>query len=112
MLRSLISLTKSPNTDYIFPKVDPSIDGEDCFNDCSDCTVHCPAKLKIETSTQFYGHIKEFHTHVVVATGKTDWKPHVEDEKGSLMEAFKTAAGNSKLGVCDTIPCYASQSGR
>lgn len=101
MLRSLLSLTTHHLTpDYIFPRVDREVDGEDCLNDCSDCTVRCPSKVKIETSTPLYGRIKEFHTHVLVATGRTDWIEKVEQEKGSLMEAFKSEAGKSKRGVC------------
>lgn len=99
MLRSILSLTPHSAPNYIFPRVDPRIDGEECLEDCSDCTVQCPSKVKIETSTPFYGHVKEFHTHVLVATGKTDWKEKVEHEKGSLMEAFKSGPG-SKQGVC------------
>lgn len=105
MLRSLFSFSQPSNPDYIFPRVDPKIDGEDCLKDCSDCTVQCPSKVKIDTSRPLYGHIKEFHTHVLVATGKTDWIEKVEQERGSLMEAFKAQDGKSKHGVCSAHGC-------
>lgn len=105
MLRSLLSFTQASNPSYIFPQVDPKIDGVDCLKDCSDCTVQCPSKVKIDTSRPLYGYIKEFHTHVVVATGKTDWIEKVEQEKGSLMEAFKAQEGKSKNGVCVARRC-------
>lgn len=98
MLRSLLSATGLQRDNYIFPTVDPKTDGPDCQKDCADCTVHFPSKVKVETSRPLYGHIKEFHAHVLVATGRSDWKEHVEDERGSLMEAFH--GSSSKRGVC------------
>lgn len=59
-----------------------------------------PSKVKIDTTLPMYGYIKQFHTHVLVATGKTDWMGKIEQEKGSLMEAFKSEGGKSKHGVC------------
>lgn len=101
MLRSLLSFTtQTSSQDYIFPRVDPKEDGEDCLKDCSDCTVQCPPKVKIDTTRPLYGHIKQFHAHVLVATGKSDWVEKVENEKGSLTEAFSSDAGKSKHGVC------------
>jgi hypothetical protein len=103
MLRSLLSITGLQREDYIFPTVNPKQDGPDCKKDCADCTINYPSNVKIETSRPLYGHIKQFHTHVLVATGKSDWKQHVETERGSLMEAFNHSSG-SKHGVgisCD-----------
>lgn len=101
MLRSLLSFTiQTRSQGYIFPRVNPEEDGEDCLKDCSDCTAQFPLKVKVETSRPLYGHIKQFHTHVLVATGKTDWVEKVENEKGSLMEAFKSDAGKPTHGVC------------
>lgn len=105
MLRSLLSLG-SRNADYIFPMVDPKQDGPNCKLDCADCTVHFPSKVKVENSRVLYGHIKEFHTHVLVATGKSDWTERVENEKGSLMEAFDTSSNKSKHGVCEFTKDY------
>ncbi|GAB1208822.1 hypothetical protein APSETT445_007585 [Aspergillus pseudonomiae] len=96
MLRSLLSL--GSRHDYIFPTVDPKQDGPNCKLDCADCTVHFPSKVKVESSRVLYGHIKEFHTHVLVATGKSDWTERVENEKGSLMEAFDSSSNKSKHG--------------
>ncbi|KAB8231159.1 Altered inheritance of mitochondria protein 32 [Aspergillus alliaceus] len=98
MFRSFLSITGLATPDYIFPSVDPKIDGEDCRQDCADCTVRWPAKVKVDTTLPMYGHIKQFHAHVLVATGKTDWVQKVEHEKGSLMEAFKSDGGKSKNG--------------
>ena len=99
MFRSLLTLTKLASPQYIFPTVDPKIDGEECRHDCADCTVKWPSKVKIDTTLPMYGYIKQFHAHVLVATGKTDWIGKVEQEKGSLMEAFKSDGGKSKHGV-------------
>ncbi|OQD69867.1 hypothetical protein PENPOL_c002G05461 [Penicillium polonicum] len=92
MLRSLLSLGRAGTNDYVFPKVHPKEDGPECLNDCTDCTIQFPSKVKIETSRPLYGEIKEFHAHVLVATGQSDWKEkHVENMTGSLMEAFDGA---------------------
>lgn len=98
MLRSLLSLGRAP--DYLFPKVDPAQDGPECLRDCADCTTQFPDKVKVETSRPLYGQIKEFHSHVLVATGRSDWKEKVGQEKGSLMEAFEQPSAKSNLGVC------------
>ncbi|KAI9877166.1 MAG: hypothetical protein M1830_004648 [Pleopsidium flavum] len=70
----------------LFPKVDPSIDGEDCEHDCQDCSIKYPPKWSIDEEEELYGHVKGWSTHLLVATGKTDWSRDVEDEKGSVME--------------------------
>jgi hypothetical protein len=103
MLRSLLSFGRTGTNDYLFPKVDPKEDGPQCLKDCADCTVKFPSKVKVETSRPLYGQIKEFHAHVLVATGQSDWKEkHVEKMTGSLMEAFDEA--KSDHGVSSEIP--------
>lgn len=74
--------------DEVFPKVNPAVDGEDCDHDCASCTVKYPSKFSIDEDDKLYGQIKGWSTHVLVATGKSDWVRDVEDEKGSVMEAF------------------------
>lgn len=85
----------------IFPKVDPEIDGEDCDHDCHSCVVKYPRGFKIDEEDELYGHVKGWETHVLVATGKTDWVRDVADEKGSVMEAIeKKADVKPSNGVC------------
>jgi hypothetical protein len=76
----------------IFPKVDPAVDGDDCDHDCASCHVSYPRNFKIEEDDKLYGHVKGWSTHVLVATGKTDWVRDVADEKGSVMEAIEKKA--------------------
>ncbi|KAL9592556.1 MAG: hypothetical protein Q9179_006602 [Wetmoreana sp. 5 TL-2023] len=71
----------------LFPKVDPAVDGEDCDHDCESCSIKYPAKFKIDENEKLYGHVNGWATHMLVATGKTDWVRDVSDEKGSVMEA-------------------------
>lgn len=99
MLRSILSLGRTSDTDYFVPRVDPTRDGADCLKDCADCTTQFPSKVKVENSRPLYGHIKAFNSHVLIATGKSDWKEKVEHEKGSLMEAFDQTSAKSTLGV-------------
>ena len=83
----------------LFPKVDPSVDGPDCLEDCSTCTIHYPPKFSIDEEEELYGHIKGWATHMLVATGKADWKKDVEDEKGSVMEAVRDCGVSPNNGV-------------
>lgn len=100
-------LTPRPSTDsfpkhipFIFPKVDPAIDGEDCDHDCETCEIQYPKGFKIDEEEKLYGHVNGFATHMLVATGKTDWVKDVSDEKGSVMEAVRDCKVEPSNGVC------------
>lgn len=77
----------------LFTKVDKAIDGDDCDHDCDSCVVHYPKSFSIDTSDVLYGHVKGWSTHILVATGKSDWVRDVADEKGSVMQAIGRAKG-------------------
>ncbi|KAL8922385.1 MAG: hypothetical protein Q9172_003578 [Xanthocarpia lactea] len=84
----------------LFPKVDPAVDGEDCDHDCESCSIKYPAKFKIDEDDKLYGNVNAWATHMLVATGKTDWVRDVSDEKGSVMEAIRDCGhepNNGKL---------------
>ncbi|KAI0469009.1 Sucrase/ferredoxin-like-domain-containing protein [Xylaria cf. heliscus] len=81
-----------PDMANLFLSTDPAVDGADCTHDCESCHVSYPRGFKVETSDLLYGHVKGWSTHVIVATGKSDWVRDVENEKGSVMEAFGNAA--------------------
>ena len=84
---------------HLFPKVDPTIDGASCEQDCATCEVHLPKGFKIDETEKLYGHVKGWATHMLVATGKTDWVRDVEDEKGSVMEAVGKCKVEPSNGV-------------
>ncbi|KAI2622012.1 Sucrase/ferredoxin-like-domain-containing protein [Hypomontagnella submonticulosa] len=86
------ALTGSARASELFPQTRPDIDGEACTHDCENCTVKYPRHFKVEESHPLYGLIKPWSTHVIVATSKSDWKRDVEDERGSVMEAFGHAS--------------------
>ncbi|PYH46035.1 sucrase/ferredoxin-like domain-containing protein [Aspergillus saccharolyticus JOP 1030-1] len=91
---------QAPAADTLFPKVDPAVDGEECLHDCASCTVKYPAKFEVDQEDNMYGNINEWATHVLVATGKTDWVRDVADEPGSVMEAIEKGGlvpSNGKL---------------
>ncbi|KAI1192854.1 Sucrase/ferredoxin-like-domain-containing protein [Nemania serpens] len=104
-LKSLLRLATgeappaAPDPAELFPSTDPAVDGEDCAHDCESCHVSYPRGFKVETDDLLYGHVKGWSTHVIVATGKSDWVRDVEDEKGSVMEAFgeATSPTNGRL---------------
>ncbi|RAH57255.1 hypothetical protein BO85DRAFT_398680 [Aspergillus piperis CBS 112811] len=90
----------TPSVDTLFPKTDPAIDGEGCLHDCASCTVKYPAKFDVDQEDTMYGNINGWSTHVLVATGKTDWVRDVADEEGSVMEAIEKGGlvpSNGKL---------------
>ena len=91
--------SKAANEKQLFPKVDPAVDGEDCDHDCASCSIKYPAKFSIDEKEELYGHVKGWATHLLVATGKSDWVRDVEDEKGSVMEAVGRAE-KPENGVC------------
>jgi hypothetical protein len=90
----------------LFPAVDKAVDGDDCDRDCDSCSVQYPKGFKIDEGDDLYGFVKGWSTHVLVATGKTDWVRDVGDEKGSVMQAISGAKGPTN-GVCP-FPFYTS----
>ncbi|KAI9843914.1 MAG: hypothetical protein M1838_002410 [Thelocarpon superellum] len=104
----------------LFPTVDPAVDGPDCNKDCASCTIQYPARFRIDESDQLYGQVNGWTTHVLVATGKTDWVKHVVDEQGSVMEALgkggvKPKNGDLMLSASNIPPpeeYYAASPGR
>ncbi|RDH39735.1 hypothetical protein BDQ94DRAFT_177074 [Aspergillus welwitschiae] len=90
----------APSADTLFPKTDPAVDGEECLHDCASCTVKYPAKFDVDQEDNMYGNINGWSTHVLVATGKSDWVRDVADEEGSVMEAIEKGGlvpSNGKL---------------
>ncbi|CAO2655599.1 Nn.00g044020.m01.CDS01 [Neocucurbitaria sp. VM-36] len=108
--------TKARKTEDLFPTTDPAIDGDDCLHDCATCTIKYPRKFDIDETEELYGHIKGWSTHLIVATGKTDWVREVADEKGSIMEAVekgdvKPSNGKLMLSASDIpIPDHSDHS--
>lgn len=96
------SFTKAPTTTSLFPQVDPAVDGDDCDHDCESCHIQYPKGWNIDEDEKLYGHINGWDTHMLVATGKTDWVRDVQDEKGSVMEAFRE---------CGAEPAHVSPTG-
>ena len=96
--RLVDSFSKAPEGG-LFLKVDPAIDGEDCDHDCDSCSINYPAKFKIDEDDKLYGHVNAWATHILVATGKTDWVRDVSDEKGSVMEAVRECGIEPSNGV-------------
>lgn len=93
--------TSAPITE-LFAKADPAIDGYDCSHDCSTCSIHYPRNFKIDHDDRLYGFVKGWSTHLIVATGKSDWVRDVADEKGSVMEAVN-GASNPTNGVSSYV---------
>ena len=100
---------RATRTEHLFPTTDPTVDGEECLRDCDSCSVKYPRKFEIDETEGLYGHVKGFSTHLLVATGKTDWVRDVADEKGSVMEAVDRGDVKPSNGVSQfIIPVFQS----
>jgi hypothetical protein len=93
------TFSKASTATALFPATDPAIDGEDCLHDCDSCTVKYPKSWSIEEDDKIYGQVGGWDTHLIVATGKTDWVRDVSDEVGSVMEAVGKADVKPANGV-------------
>lgn len=85
----------------LFPATDPAVDGDDCDQDCHSCSIKYPRDFKIDEADELYGHVKGWSTHVLVATGKSDWVRDVADEKGSVMEALEKYTSSSSAAAAE-----------
>jgi len=83
---------------------------EECNHDCNGCPISDSGsgygkafdKIGINTTDALGGQVKPYSTHVIVATGKTDWIRDVEDIEGSVMEALagkRAAVENGKVMI-------------
>ncbi|KAK6342632.1 hypothetical protein TWF718_008027 [Orbilia javanica] len=79
----------------------------DCDLECHSCTIKYPANFKIEEGSDLWQTGDDWATHLIVATGKSDWVRDVSDEKGSIMEAISKAKKptNGKLKVSASNMC-------
>ncbi|KAL6231312.1 hypothetical protein BDW75DRAFT_48247 [Aspergillus navahoensis] len=99
-VRSPEDFIKAPLPEALFSKTDRATDGEECEHDCATCTIRYPAKFDVDQEDELYGHVNGWSTHLLVATGKTDWVRDVADEEGSVMEAVERGGvlpANGKL---------------
>ncbi|KAA8648696.1 hypothetical protein EYZ11_010687 [Aspergillus tanneri] len=99
-VRSVEEFSTAPSYDTLFPKTDPSVDGEECLHDCASCTIRYPARFDVDQQDEVYANVNGWATHLLVATGKTDWVRDVADEPGSVMEAIEKGGlepSNGKL---------------
>jgi hypothetical protein len=72
-----VSFSKAPSAPDLFPATNPSSDGDECLHDCSSCSVKYPSNFTIDENEELYGHVKGWATHLIVATGKSDWVRNV-----------------------------------
>lgn len=97
---------KASTSDALFTPTDPAVDGEECLHDCASCSVKYPRNFSIDEEEELYGHIQGWSTHLIVATGKTDWVRDVADEPGSIMEAVERGDVKPNNGVSNPlVPC-------
>jgi hypothetical protein len=95
----------SVTPETLFPVVNKEEDGENCNHDCAACPVAGSGygkafdKIGVETEDKLWGGIKGYSTHVIVATGETDWIRDVEEIKGSVMEALWKGVEKVESGV-------------
>jgi (2Fe-2S) ferredoxin len=76
-----------------------------CNHDCSACPSTSESgygrqfdRIGVAHGGDLWGLVKAYSTHVIVATGKSDWIRDVEDIPGSLMQALRKRAKEAKNG--------------
>jgi len=76
-----------------------------CNHDCSACPSTSGSgygrqfdKIGVDHSGSLWGLVNAYSTHVIVATGKSDWIRDVKEIPGSLMEALHKRAKEAKNG--------------
>lgn len=61
---------------------------------CSSCPAPCddhekyPSYLNFDMTSPLLGSTKPYGRHILIATGKSDWTSHIDEEKGSLAAAL------------------------
>lgn len=60
--------------------------------DCDSCSERYPSSLSIDTSSPLWGSAKPWRSHILCATGKTDWVHSVTDEFGTLANALDASS--------------------
>lgn len=69
--------------------------------DCEGCDAKFPPSVSIDTSLPLWDNTPKWDLHIISATGKTDWKHDVADEKHSVMNALN--AHGSKLSKLEKL---------
>lgn len=87
-IKTVISRAASP--DDLLPPKDILTQEELCLACPDPCHDHkqFPAYLKIDNTTPLLGSTKPYARHVLIATGKSDWASHIDEEKGTVTAAL------------------------
>ncbi|GAB5587009.1 hypothetical protein Unana1_01909 [Umbelopsis nana] len=91
VIKSAISRTSTPTQEELLPPKDLLLTQEDLCSACPDpCHDHksFPSYLKMDTETPLLGSTKPYSRHVLIATGKSDWASHIDEEKGTVAAAL------------------------
>lgn len=93
--------TETTTKESLFPVVTKEEDGDDCDHDCDACPGYPRSfeKVGIDTDDKLWGSIKKYSTHVIVATGETDWIRDVDQIDGSVMQKLSKLSGSVRNGV-------------
>ncbi|CAO3642577.1 unnamed protein product [Cunninghamella blakesleeana] len=73
---------------------------EDCFTCISPCEEHqqYPSYLDIKTDRNIASTVKPYERHILIATGKSDWPKHIEDDDETIAKALlSTRPGKSTM---------------
>jgi hypothetical protein len=104
--------------DDLLPPTDLLANEEDCQACPNPCHDHkqFPSYLKIDNFTPLLGSTKPYSRHILIATGKSDWASHIDDDKDTVAAAllhhmhkvsppFRIVTTNSSLDALhSTIP--------
>ncbi|KAG2177319.1 hypothetical protein INT43_007976 [Umbelopsis isabellina] len=102
----------------LLPPSDLLVTEEDCNACPNPCHDHkqFPSYLKLDNHTPLLGSTKPYSRHILIATGKSDWASHIDEEKDTVAAAllhhmnkvsppFRIVTTNSSLDAMhSTIP--------
>lgn len=90
-IKTAISRTSTPTQEELLPPKELLLTQEELCLACPDpCNDHkaFPSYLKMDTETPLLGSTKPYSRHVLIATGKSDWASHIDDERGTVAAAL------------------------
>jgi hypothetical protein len=104
LFRRITGKPPAVTKDTLFPSV--SNPSEECIRDCNACPGYGRAfdKIGIDDRAEMWGAVNQYSTHVIVATGQTDWIRDVVDIPGSVMAGLQEERELIKNGVRESPP--------
>lgn len=80
------------SADGLFPCTSAAVDGPESEQDCESCSIKYPRIWWVNESADIYGEVSEWSTHIIIATGKTDWVGDADIEIPISVNIWRTCS--------------------